>query len=227
MAKSVTAQRYSKIAAECYRDAPAGMRWMQRFRPYICPFEELAPLVPSGARVLDVGCGAGLFLILLAAEGKRVDAIGFDSSKPAIRAANVAAQSPLLQGSSLRFELRDAEAEWPAGEFDVVSLIDVAHHIPPKQRDQVLSALAAKLAPGGVLLYKDISTRPRWMAAANRLHDLMLARQWISYWPLAEVRRKAADIGLQCESEWKSFRWWYPHETLVLRKPVLRKPLDP
>jgi hypothetical protein len=53
---------------------------MQALRPLICPFDELLDLVPIGARMLDAGCGAGLFLGLLADAGRLGEGYGFDTA---------------------------------------------------------------------------------------------------------------------------------------------------
>ncbi|MBX9737461.1 MAG: hypothetical protein K2X32_11100, partial [Phycisphaerales bacterium] len=59
----------SQVAASIFTTGPFLFRQLQRFRPYICPFEELIRHVPAGASVLDVGCGGGLWLHLLSATG--------------------------------------------------------------------------------------------------------------------------------------------------------------
>src|SRR5262245_723120 len=98
------------------------MRKVQHWRPYICPFEELIPFVPQGARILDVGCGRGLFLALLCASGNAVHGIGIDSSAPAIACAREMERRCREQRftGQLEFHLRAVEEAWPDGTFDVV-----------------------------------------------------------------------------------------------------------
>jgi 2-polyprenyl-3-methyl-5-hydroxy-6-metoxy-1,4-benzoquinol methylase len=51
--------------------------------------------IPAGASVLDVGCGAGLFLLLLGQQGRIRDALGFDVSvRPTGRRRKRASQPP-------------------------------------------------------------------------------------------------------------------------------------
>jgi 2-polyprenyl-3-methyl-5-hydroxy-6-metoxy-1,4-benzoquinol methylase len=89
--------------------------------------------------------------------------------------------SSSLLGFQLPEPRRDADSAWPPGTFDVVSLIDVIHHIQSKDQTTVLVNAIEHVADGGILLYKDMASRPLWRAWANRLHDLISAGDWINY----------------------------------------------
>jgi 2-polyprenyl-3-methyl-5-hydroxy-6-metoxy-1,4-benzoquinol methylase len=208
----------SRMAAALYPTGPWLFRSLQRYRPYICPFEALIAEVPEGARVLDIGCGGGLFLGLATAAGLRPDGTGFDVSVPALALAKGMAEEARKAGARLDFRRIDANAPWPEGDFDVVSMIDVIHHVPRKNQQEVIRRACAKVKPGGCFLYKDMVERPRWRAAANRLHDLVLARQWIHYVPASAVQSWAADEGLDLERSERFDRLWYGHELFVFRR---------
>lgn len=192
----------------------------QPLRPYICPFEALLPLVPHNASVLDVGCGAGLFLGLLAAEGRIRCGIGFDSAGAAIATARRMGARLRREGAAaaLEFLHRDAAERWPDGEFDVVSMIDVMHHVPPHAQRAVFESAAARVRRAGILLYKDMAGAPAWRAWANRLHDLVLARQWIHYLPIGEVERWARELELTPIHAGSFNRYWYAHELRAFRR---------
>lgn len=200
---------------ELFTGGPLLRRKLQHWRPRICPFHRLIPHVPQNATVLDVGCGCGLFLGLLAKSGPDVRGIGFDVSAEAIAIAQTMAAGA---GGKLEFLRLDIDEPWPQGAFDVVSIIDVMHHVPPDRQRAVLKTAAAHVAPGGMLLYKDMCRRPRWRAAANRLHDLLLARQWIHYLPIEDVERWAAEDGLSLEHAEQINMLWYGHELRIFRK---------
>jgi 2-polyprenyl-3-methyl-5-hydroxy-6-metoxy-1,4-benzoquinol methylase len=187
------------------------------YRPTICPFEELLPLVPKGSRVLDVGCGGGLMLSLLAASGRINTGQGFDTNGGMIQLASRVAETHSLP---LTFEQRSVTDGIPEGAFDVISIIDVMHHIPPNAQAGFFKDVAARLPPGGTLIYKDMCKRPIWRAAANRLHDLTLARQWIHYRPIENVRQWANDLGLALAKAQTHNRLWYGHELIVLHRPT-------
>jgi SAM-dependent methyltransferase len=204
-----------RAARVLFEDGPLVMRTMQRLRPHICPFEALLPLVPRGASVLDVGCGSGLFLGLLRYFDYGVSGLGFDSSRPAICCAEAMAERH--GGGKLRFEWRPPDGHWPDGTFDVVSMIDVMHHIPPADQQSAFRSAAERVAQGGVLIYKDMSGTPLHLAAANRLHDLVIAREWIHYAPIATVEKWATSLGMTVEAPSSHRLLWYQHDLRVFR----------
>ena len=216
-----SAAALSHIASKIFTRGPLLFRLLQRFRPYICPFEELISHVPAGARILDIGCGGGLWLHLLNTTGRLASGLGFDSSTTAINLAQLASPveppppEPIRTQPRLRFIHLDVRAPWPDETFDVVSIIDVLHHVPPAAQRNVIDLACARVRPGGTLIYKDMCRRPRWRALMNRLHDLILARQWIHYAPIDDVEAWAVSAGLQVERRAFFSRWWYGHELRV------------
>jgi 2-polyprenyl-3-methyl-5-hydroxy-6-metoxy-1,4-benzoquinol methylase len=191
---------------------------LQELRPFICPFVEILPLVPQGSTLLDAGCGAGLFLGLLADTGRIRQGAGFDSSNEAITLAKHMATN-LPKEVAVDIKQIDATAPWPDQSYDVVSLIDVMHHVPPAFHANVLDRALGCIRPGGLLLYKDMATRPRWRAMCNQAHDLLMARQWIHHVPISFVERWAADHKMSNVAGGKASRYWYAHEWRVFRKP--------
>jgi 2-polyprenyl-3-methyl-5-hydroxy-6-metoxy-1,4-benzoquinol methylase len=119
----------------------------------------------------------------------------------------------------LDFQCRDASASWPDGRFGVVSMIDVMHHVPREAQRDVFRRAVDKLDEAGVLIYKDMARAPAWQAWANRLHDLLVAREWIQYAPIEAVEQWAAEAGLALAYAGDFDRYWYRHELRVFRRP--------
>ena len=222
--KVFDAAQLSGMAARSYRQGPLVPRLMTRYRPFICPFELMIARVPSGARVLDAACGGGLFLFLLGTSGNLCPrpgaSVGFDLSPGSLDLARAAAAHAGLE--MIRFERADMLAEWPRGDedglFDVVSVVDAMHHLPLAARRGAIQSAAARIRPGGILLYKDMCRSPAWRALANWAHDLIVARQWIHYTDIGVVRGWCEEAGLSIEEEGAANRLCYGHEWLVARR---------
>lgn len=194
---------------------PGGL--LIRYRPYIAPFERVLARIPPGGEVLDVGCGVGMLSTLAAATGLASRVRGFDTSAKAI-ARGTAAALPVPAGP-VQLE-RLAVDKWPDGTFDVVLCVDVLHHVPPAAQEEFVARVCRSVRPGGRVIFKDIAPRPRWKAFANRLHDLLLARQWVNYCEPDEVARWLAGNGLGVV---ESGRWdmlWYGHYFALAVRPA-------
>ncbi len=106
-------------------------------------------LLPEHPRVLDVGCGNGRFARFLAERlGRTFDYCGIDESPLGLAEAR-----RRLPG--LVFVERDFLQEpLPEGEFDLVALFGVLHHVPGREnRLRLLMRLSALLAQGGLLAF--------------------------------------------------------------------------
>ncbi len=117
----------------------------------------LAAALPSplGGRVLDAGCGLGGTMLDLAARGSATFLGLTLSAQQAAVARHAAAKAGLAARIEVRVESYDAP---PAGPFDVAIAIEsLAHSANPAA---TLTALAARLAPGGWLAVVDDVPRP-------------------------------------------------------------------
>ncbi len=207
------------MARKLYGEGSGLLRKLQHWRPYICPFDSLIDATPVGARTLDVGCGGGLLLGLLVASGRIREGYGFDASQDAIKLAQQMARRAQKQCSAnLTFEQRDASAGFPQGQFDVVTMVDLMHHVAPGAQQGVFQEAASRVGPGGRLVYKDMAMKPFWTAWASRAHDLLIARERIHFVPMNDVREWAQAAGLREVSFEQAWRVWYKHELCVFER---------
>jgi SAM-dependent methyltransferase len=117
------------------------------------PMEFFAPLaVRPGLDVLDVGCGTGDFLRLLAPLVSPGKAIGLDLSETMIAEA---VQRSAENLENLSFRVGSAlELPFQAGSFDRILATQVLLHIPDPWR--ALAEMKRVLAPSGLLCVTEI-----------------------------------------------------------------------
>ena len=106
-----------------------------------CDEHGLRPL--EGRQALDVGCGAGLLAEPLARLGAQVTAI--DAAPELVEVAKAHAA-----GQGLAIDYRHSAVEDLDGQFDLVTSMEVIEHVADPRA--FISPLAARLAPGGLLV---------------------------------------------------------------------------
>jgi SAM-dependent methyltransferase len=111
--------------------------------------ERAGALLPEHPRVLDVGCGNGRFARFLEERlGRSFDYCGIDESPLGLTEAR--RRLPAL----VFFERDFMQEPLPEGEFDLVALFGVLHHVPGREnRLRLLTRLSTLLAQGGLLAF--------------------------------------------------------------------------
>ncbi|MBL9210366.1 MAG: class I SAM-dependent methyltransferase, partial [Opitutaceae bacterium] len=106
----------------------------------------------AGIDVLDLGCGRGIALRMMAARYPRSRFLGLDLSPEAITWARAQAAADRLD--NIRYEQADAAALPYERAFDFIVTFDAIHD--QARPDIVLANLARALRPDGVYLMQDI-----------------------------------------------------------------------
>lgn len=116
-------------------------------------------LLPDQGRILDVGCGFGLFAAYFGQTHSARHIVGVDPDARRVELARKVARE--LSLTHHEFRVGDVRSAVLEGTFQGAYVLDVMHHIPAEHQEAVLAHLHELLAPGGVLLIKDITTEPR------------------------------------------------------------------
>lgn len=110
----------------------------------------------DGARALDIGCGGGILTESMAAAGATVTGIDM-ADKP----LGVARLHQIESGAEVEYQQTTAEdmASKHAGEFDVVTCLEMLEHVPSPSR--VVAATAELVRPGGHVFFSTINRNPK------------------------------------------------------------------
>jgi len=143
--------------------------------------DEIGQYLPATGVVLDIGCGFGLFSLYYAATAPGRFMRGVDLNGRRIALARRAASR--LELDNVAYEQVDARDFKGDGEVAAAYMLDIVHHVPAAAVPPLLRQLRRAVAPGGVLLVKDVDTRPaakRWFTWA--LDKVMDPRAPVRYW---------------------------------------------
>jgi 2-polyprenyl-3-methyl-5-hydroxy-6-metoxy-1,4-benzoquinol methylase len=184
----------------------------------------VATAVPPAGTVLEVGCGHGLLSNYLALESADRKVLGIDVDVPKIAAATAAAERG-GHSDRCRFEVT-APGELPDGPWDCVAIVDVLYLLGADDQRDLLRSCAARLAPGGVLVVKEMAPAPRWKAAWNRGQETLAVRLLgitegdggFTFVPPDELAVWMADDGLVAEHRPLHRGYPHPHHLIVGRR---------
>lgn len=184
----------------------------------IVPFQPILKAMgaDSPAKVFDIGGGEGLLLFLAEQAGLISDGLCVDANARNISSGEIALKKAGAQ--HVQVQHTDTTDAWPDDVFDIVTMVDVVHHVPTAFQQSFIEDACKRVRPGGLFIYKDMANTPFWMAAANRLHDLLLAQQWIEYAPISDVENWVTNAGFTLEQSDVIDILWYRHELRVFRK---------
>ncbi|MDP3785718.1 MAG: bifunctional 2-polyprenyl-6-hydroxyphenol methylase/3-demethylubiquinol 3-O-methyltransferase UbiG [Undibacterium sp.] len=151
-------------AAEIQKFSELAHRWWDPSSEFK-PLHEINPLrlewinniVPlNGKKVIDIGCGGGILAESMAK--KKADVTGIDLSEKALKVADLHC---LESGIKVRYEKIPAEeiAEREAGQYDVVTCMEMLEHVPDPA--SIVRACAKLVKPGGHVFFSTINRNPK------------------------------------------------------------------
>jgi len=113
---------------------------------------------------------------------------------------------------NVAYEQGDARDFKGDTELAAAYMLDIVHHVPAPTVPSLLAQLRRCLAPGGVLLVKDVDTRPapkRWFTWT--LDRLMAPRTPVRYWSTEELTAALERAGFRVRRHLMVDLLPYPH----------------
>lgn len=168
----VSWERLGADAREC--QAALNRPWFDReLGPALSGVPRIAErLNRPGARIADVGSGAGYSTIALARSFPSATFVGFDVDAESVEMAREAAAAADT-ADRVEFVVADAAAMTDRGPFDLVFAFECIHDMP--RPVDVLAAARASLAPGGAMIVMDEAVSDAFAGPADEVDRLMYA----------------------------------------------------
>lgn len=161
--------------------------------------------LPPGASAVDLGCGAGAWLIRLAAIAPGVRLVGVDTSPTALAAAREAADR---LGCSDRMNWIEGDAASLVGRHDAVLCVGASHAFGGL--DGTLRAVRDRLEPGGQVILGDTI----WQQAPSRTAQDAVEAGPEDFPDLAGLVDRAVKQGFEVVDghvstleEWDDYEW--------------------
>ena len=205
---------------ELYIDASFITRAYLRIKLKICPLIALEPHFPREGKIIDLGCGNGLFPNILSLGSSHRQVIGLDLDEKKIAVANET-KIPVMQ---ITYQVGDVvEADYPQG--DVFTLVDVLYLIPYDKQEIILQKCYNSLLPGGTLIVKEMDTRPRWKYVWNLFQETLAVKligftlgERFYFRSQSEYLKILGQIGFTVKPVPLDKGYWYPHIVYICTK---------
>jgi len=179
--------------------------------------EEVGQYLPGTGRVLDIGCGFGLFSLYFAATRPGVEILGVDQDSRRIALARESAGKLGLE--NVDYRVADARTLPSDDTYDAIYMLDLLHHLPRGDVPAFLAEVRARLREGGVLIVKDVEDRPAWKRWFTLVLDrLMVGWEPIHYWSASEMTRMLGELGFTVRKHRLKDFLPYPHVLYVGRE---------
>jgi SAM-dependent methyltransferase len=171
--------RYITASIIAWEFARGKLRGDPLYRSTVC-----GALLPSGGTLVDIGCGRGLTLAMLAEARKRYNEgrwpaawnppPQFDRMIGIEMRARPAAVARDVLGSDATIVHGDARAT-DVGPCRAVLLFDVLHMLQTSEQEALLAKVSAALDRGGVVLIREADASGGWRFAAVRVGNRVKA----------------------------------------------------
>jgi SAM-dependent methyltransferase len=144
-------------------------------------------LIPAGADVLDLGCGAGIPMTATLAVGRTVTGVDISAAQIALARANVPS------ATFLQTDL--ATLDFPSGSFDAVVAFYSLTHVPRAEHAALFGRIRSWLRPGGVFVASlGVEDSPDEVEA-----DWLGVDMFFSHFSARVNRRLVAEAGFEIE----------------------------
>lgn len=161
-------------------------------------------------RILDVGCGFGLFGCYFASMYPEIEYKGYDLNAERIKKAQAAAKKLGLK--NVEFACGDARDLEIKDAFDAIFMVDLLHHINDEAKANLLKTCAEHLADDGRLVIKDVTTHPFPKIAFTWALDVLMTHGFDMWFRSEKFYYNTLSNHFNCVEMYPIIDWLpYPH----------------
>jgi 4-hydroxy-2,2'-bipyrrole-5-carbaldehyde O-methyltransferase len=185
--------------------------------PFLAPYVASVVGQRHPRRLLDVGCGSGVYLIHAAAAADQLTAVGVERDLDAARVARRRLAEARL-ADRIEVVAADVRVADPGGPFQLVLLLQNIYYFDEPQRPALFARLRSLLAPGGALVLASLCSGPSVTAA----HYDLLFRVTAGCTPLPRIDvldRQLHDAGFST-THWRRLIPGQPFHAVIAERPV-------
>lgn len=126
------------------------------------PLDKILEFIPKNGKLLDLGCGFGVFPKTISQARPELEIIGIDPSEKRIGIAKKSINNPKIKFK--KAVINDLDEN----DFNCIILIDVIYLLAQQELKDLLDSCFNKLIPRGVLIIKTMDERRRIRYAMTR-----------------------------------------------------------
>lgn len=186
----------------------------------ICPFLRVETFFPKKGKMVDLGCGNGLFSNILKLKSSAREIIGFDFDSKKIE---IAKRTQKLR-SKIEFQKGNiVEMDYP--KADLFALIDVLYLIPFDYQEIILKKCCSSLDRGRILIIKEMDTQPSWKYKWNLIQETLAVKiigltlgEKFYFRSRDEYLKILTELGFKVNPIKIDQGYWYPHILYICEK---------
>ncbi len=176
-----------------FKQSPLLTRLFLAARWWLTPYSRMSAHLPLQGRILDLGCGHGLFAIAAAMQSSDREITALDHDANRIKAASQATQD-LKRIQWSQGDLMDLPPNSPS--FSGIAMIDVMHYFEPAHQVNLLQHAFKRLAPDGVLLVREVDPHGGVVSRWNRWYEKIATG-------IGFTQAKKSDLAFRTRRDWE------------------------
>jgi cyclopropane fatty-acyl-phospholipid synthase-like methyltransferase len=180
-------------------------------RKRILKIDKLMEYIPKRGHLIDLGCSYGTYAFMIHERYPDLKITGVDLNKVRIQKARVRAK----EVKNIEFIAGDITKIRLKRKYDAITCVDVFHHVPKKYHKGIIESIHRNLKEGGVLILKDMDTKPYYKYLWNLIHDkLMTEFDDVYYTPREEFNEMLKRSGFRT-SQIDLSNFLYAHYAII------------